>query len=995
MATNLLRSVFLSFAFGLAVAAEPVPSGLAVQIGQPAAAAAALARSGAFLVRRYVPAAQVAAERQSWLSAGLADRISVAPLPADGRLAEPDRFADLVVADGSIGEPELIRIANVEAQLVINGAPPKVRPPEAGLGTWASKWADETGNGTTPDTKVGPTTAVQWVAGPFFADGTSVKHPRIAQGAHACLDNASGTLVVRSAGNGLIRWRSAQALPELADLSLHDSRVYLRIPPADSSSREFGPLHALDLATGADLVTYGEGPAITAMAKGDRYFPTDLVVGGTIVMQVGQELAAVDRASGSRRWTVAAPNGLVWFGTAVDVAAGAVVAVQADRTSGGTRGRIDNTQTPKYVVVLDLATGAQRWRNPVEWSPNAEDIGESYHLCLRNLTVGQNSVLLYASSYQTHVRGAFVEVLDLATGARRWRHPLNDNLPGKWASTDSACKIFLRPGEAWFVGGHGASGWTVWDLASGAEKRPFTKRVNYTYGGYGGACSGPRATSQWIIMCSTTFVPVDGGAPVHRPAVRSGCGSGNFPAQGMVFANPGGCDCSDYLRGYVGMACTTPPALPEAGRLDPGVETPLGPADPTDGWPIFCGTPQRTNATAQRLADRLAVQWTVKPAPTAVPGLVANDRALSEYWSGPLTAPTAVGDRVVVALGDAGAVAGLDAPSGKVLWTTPLDGAIDAPPTLYRGLAIVGTAAGTIHALRLNDGQRVWTFDAAPARQTAVAFGRISSAYPAVGSVLVLDGKVFATTGWHAQLGGIAGWVLDAATGKALANGRYQDGPSGNVALASNDLLVADAAGTAGFLSWGMKMQADGSMTFNQKSKEASDPERIIFDRRSSLVRFCHIGRGKVRTGGSTHNWNRPVRRGPINGLRLAVAGNRIYTSYEGVILAAASTKPRPDKPDLLIPEPLWQKTAAELKFTMVNSAPGGLVVAGERLYLGGGDRTGAGPGWLLVCAASDGAELQRLELPAMVVPNGLAVSGRMLYATCLDGSVVAIGKAP
>jgi hypothetical protein len=87
--------------------------------------------------------------------------------------------------------------------------------------------------------------------------------------------------------------------------------------------------------------------------------------------------------------------------------------------------------------------------------------------------------------------------------------------------------------------------------------------------------------------------------------------------------------------------------------------------------------------------------------------------------------------------------------------------------------------------------------------------------------------------------------------------------------------------------------------------------------------------------------------------------------------------------------EPLWTKRPADLGQKESYTA---LLKASGRLYLGGGRREGRA-GFVQVVSAADDSLIQELELPALVVPCGLAAAGGRRWSVCLDGSLVGLGQ--
>jgi hypothetical protein len=126
--------------------------------------------------------------------------------------------------------------------------------------------------------------------------------------------------------------------------------------------------------------------------------------------------------------------------------------------------------------------------------------------------------------------------------------------------------------------------------------------------------------------------------------------------------------------------------------------------------------------------------------------------------------------RVIVALSDSRQVIALDRTDGRKLWRFGAGGRIDTPPTIHRDRAIFGCADGHVYCLRAEDGELVWRFRASPHDRLIGAFGRLESAWPVHGSVLVQGDTVYCTAGRSSFLdGGIYAWALNLETGKVIS----------------------------------------------------------------------------------------------------------------------------------------------------------------------------------------------------------------------------------
>jgi hypothetical protein len=112
----------------------------------------------------------------------------------------------------------------------------------------------------------------------------------------------------------------------------------------------------------------------------------------------------------------------------------------------------------------------------------------------------------------------------------------------------------------------------------------------------------------------------------------------------------------------------------------------------------------------------------------------------------------------------------LDARDGRPLWNYTAGGRVDSPPTIARGMAVFGSADGSVYCLRASDGALAWRRLVAPEDRRIVAFGQLESVWPVPGSVLVEDGVVWAPAGRSSYLdGGIRLVRLDLKTGERLS----------------------------------------------------------------------------------------------------------------------------------------------------------------------------------------------------------------------------------
>lgn len=983
---------YLLFA-SLAVAAQPdavavagISRGLVCVVGDDDVTADALAKDGAFLVHQLVEAKRVAARRKSAAEAGLLGRLVVEERSAT--LPYPDRFVDLLIVSRgeTVAEAERQRVLAVDGVALLADGKLWKPAPDARLDEWTHKWHAPDGNPLSRDAVSGPPTAVQWAAGPMFADGAvGGKAPRLGGGAFVCIDTVDGALFARSAANGLPRWRADHDFSQTADTVLKDGRVlaHVRAGPGGKGAAEAGPLVAFDLATGKELTRYEKGlanPEAAGMANrpGMAQF---LAHGDGILQAVGPDLVWLDAKTGERRWEKKL-DGAYWFEPLV--LGDRVIAAETEQPTR--RARLDNTPHARAIACFALADGKPLWRTEKVLPPHhAQQVGDGItRVSLSPPVAADGVVLLHAGTYQSRLPDAFVAALDAATGKELWRHTLPEK---EFTNTVESSRVVLLNGVAYYLGGRGVA---AWDAKTGAEKFPFRKRPKYAFNGFG-ECSGSRCTVNWLMANGLCYWTPEGELKATTWAARSACGTGVFPAYGMVFALPTGCDCASYSRGYLGLACTPLPGpVADEKRLVRGPAFGKVEESPThaDDWPTFLRDPQRTSSAAKELPAALQERWRVKiAAPWAGP--LADDRHRSEDHLGPLSAPVAAGGLVLVARSEAHQVAALDATTGKERWSFTAGGRIDSPPTVHRGLALFGSHDGYVYALRLGDGELVWRFLAAPVERKAVLHGHLASAFPVHGSVLILDGKLLATAGFHSDLGGIHAWALDPPTGQVLAETHYQGSAAGQ-RPALNDLLAADAAGTTAWLGHDAGFTPKGDVVPGGKRHALAAAVRpvVTFDRGGCFVRFPHDLRG-----GSTHGWKGGTIADGGQAHRLCVGGGLTVTLADpreadrhpvraDMVPVVKAIKDDPKTP-------VW---TASVKALGSKESYGAVVRAGGRVYLGGGTRDGTA-GFVQVLDAATGKLLAEHAVPGRVVECGLAAAGGRLVVACEDGSVVCFGE--
>ena len=331
-----------------------------------------------------------------------------------------------------------------------------------------------------------------------------------------------------------------------------------------------------------------------------------------------------------------------------------------------------------------------------------------------------------------------------------------------------------------------------WDLRSGREeKRIFVENLRSPEHHH--RCYRNKATSRYLISSyeGAEFLDFQGDNHGQNNWLRGACRYGMMPCNGLLYVPPDQCFCQPggKLLGFAALK----PLSNDAGTLvadDRRLEK--GPAygavtdvaaDAASDWPTHRHDHARSGTTTATVPSDLTVRW-------------------KATLKGKLTAPVAAAGKVFVARSDAHTLYALDMATGDVAWRFVAGGRIDSPPTLYRGLVLLGCRDGRVYCLRASDGRLVWRFLAAPRDRRVASFDQIESAWPVHGSVLVDNDIAYFTAGRSTYLdGGIRVYALQPHTGKILHK-TVLEGPHRNIESdrdmaffvggANSDVLVSE-----------------------------------------------------------------------------------------------------------------------------------------------------------------------------------------------------------
>ncbi|MEM7392678.1 MAG: PQQ-binding-like beta-propeller repeat protein, partial [Verrucomicrobiota bacterium] len=288
-------------------------------------------------------------------------------------------------------------------------------------------------------------------------------------------------------------------------------------------------------------------------------------------------------------------------------------------------------------------------------------------------------------------------------------------------------------------------------------------------------CYKARATKNYILMSRTGIEFIDykkENWDIHH-WVRGACLYGIMPANGMVYAPQHPCACypEAKLNGFSALSSEASAArrLSEEERLQKGpaydkiahLEFNQAPHD----WPTFRHDGRRSGHTDTIVPADLKEAWRVKLTGAYAD---ASDHRISQ--------PVVANGLVYVSAIDKHTVHALDETTGREVWRFTAGGRVDSSPTIYRGVALFGSADGWVYALKADTGELAWRFLASDREMRMIAYEQIESAWPVHGNILVEDGVAWFASGRSVFLdGGLRVFRLNPITGEKIGETAMND----------------------------------------------------------------------------------------------------------------------------------------------------------------------------------------------------------------------------
>ena len=726
--------------------------GLVVCIGADFKLVTALTAYDAFVVHvlsRDVN--EVTSMRAILRSKGWYGRVSVDRLESD-RLPYADNLVNLVIDNGDepgLTEDEILRVLVPKGAAFVRGKKGSAgtnawkrigKPWPKAMDEWTHYLHNPAGNPVAQDHLVGPPRQFQWIGDPEWArhhDHMASMSALVSSAGRlfficdegsrvSMLQPPQWMLVARDAFNGLPLWK--RPIDKWFD-HLHPLKSGPASPPrrlvADAAHVYVTlgidqPVSVLDAMTGKTLrVCRGtEGTQEIILSEGHLFLLRD---DGS-----GTYLTAVDPGTGAVIWNK--KHDAITLTLAADV----------DRVVF-----FDG----KRVVALNQETGMTLW--------SSADLPEQSRA---NWLSNKTPRLILQKKAIVLALNKAVYALSSEGGNLLWSAPQPDS--GYVSPKD----LFVIDGLVWYgdtAGAKSSGRFEGRDLLSGQIRRSFLPDIDAVWLSHH-RCYFSKATCNYILpsRMGVEFVDLKREQWTANHWVRGGCIYGIMPCNGLLYAPPHACACyfEAKINGFSALTSRTREGDPiaESKRLEKGEaygHTPTAAAGcpSAEEWPTFRQNSARDGSAQTLVGANLTKRWQVR-------------------LSGQLTQPVVAGGRVIVSAKEEHTVHALDMNTGKPLWSYTAGSRVDSPPTIYRGLVLFGSRDGWIYCLRARDGALVWRYRAFPYESLIMAYGRLESAWPVSGSVLIENGEMHCVAGRNMFLdGGLRYLRLDPITGRKIS----------------------------------------------------------------------------------------------------------------------------------------------------------------------------------------------------------------------------------
>ncbi|MDP6634058.1 MAG: PQQ-binding-like beta-propeller repeat protein [Phycisphaerae bacterium] len=739
--------------------------GLCVVLGaKDHALAAKLAADRPFIVHCLVSeSAIVAAGEKALAAGGLYGRVSLEHW-SKPFLPHADNLASMIVVVDPMGvsESEMLRALRPGGELLVSAKGKwlrTVKPRPKGMDDWTHWRRAPDRNAVSKDTLVDVPRRLQWLFTP--REVTERSHVVIAGGRFFAQCN--GMLIARDAFNGLGLWKAK--LKRSADFAW-EYRVKVAALIVAKGDRVYclasdGKFKALDAATGKTVKVYKNAGVPQHI----------LVVGGasgkgdTIVLAGKDSLRALDEADGNLKWRFATdkPHNVI----ASDYG---VFYIEGNDRNGAAYGRITGR---------DLETGKRMWTREHRWARRTE-LGAYGH-----------DRIVYELRRPNNWREYYVNREKEKEADRKYQMVVISAKTGKEIQKISRMGSSARHGEFrrafWYKkqlltekvdrDGLSIALFGLDDLSKPAD----VFRANYSGDRGFGHCYPPVLTERFYINGQLHFTDLDSRKQTSNQITRGACNTsraGYIPANGMIYTFPKHCICFPMLEGNVALAPGQAKEPKETTELVKGPAWPGRTEDVSyaDQWPTFRRDAYHSGGTETTVPAKLEVLWSTQIKGPDYSTAPASEWIDSPYTAGAITAPVIAGGTVYVAQSDTHRLTALNEKTGAIKWEFTANGRLDGPPTIHRGLCLIGSRSGWIFCLQASNGELVWKLRIAPFDRRICTYGQVTSPWPVHGSIPVVDGLAYAAAGVHPNAdGGIRVICFKPQNGRIVWKNKFSD----------------------------------------------------------------------------------------------------------------------------------------------------------------------------------------------------------------------------
>jgi outer membrane protein assembly factor BamB len=743
---------------------SPIQGGLCVILGSADAdLAAGVARRGTMLVHCLSSdAAAVNAARQSLLKQGVYGTVAV-EARKDATLPYADNLVSLLVVldAGDVPRAELLRVLRPDGQLLLKqaaGFQAVTKPKIEGTDEWTHWRHGPERNAASNDRLVDVPRRIQWL---FTSKAiTERSHLVLANGRAFAQDRE--WLIARDAFNGLPLWKTAiqrgndfdweYSVKVAALIVAKGERVYARTKD--------DKLTAFDAATGKPVMTYTQaGTPYHILLVDDGRSKL-----GTLVLATKDAMQAVDAESGKLLWSQPAewPHNPIACNYAVFY-------IEGNDRRGATSGDIS---------ARDLSTGKLLWKKNYYWARRTELASFGYDRIVYEMRSPFNWREFYAQNPKEKEQDKYALVVISAKTGEELRKMDKIGTSARHGEFRTAFwhKDYLVA-EAVTREGLSIVKYALDDLT----KPAVTFKANYVGDRGFGHCYPPVLTDRYYINGQLNFTDLESRKQVSNQITRGACNtarSGYLPANGMIYTLPKHCVCFPMLDGSACLAPADGTAPPEGNPLVRGPAWPAAPveADYARDWPTFRHDEYRSGGTAMTVPEKLDVLWSTQIPGPDYAGPLTSEWLENPYTAGNVTAPVVAEGLVYAAQSDTHRLVALDDKTGKPKWQFVADGRIDRPPTIHRGMCLVGSRDGWVYNLRAADGQLIWRLRVAPNDRRISSYGQLESPWPVAGSVLICDGLAYVSAGVHPNSdGGVRVVCFNPESGSIVWQKRFDD----------------------------------------------------------------------------------------------------------------------------------------------------------------------------------------------------------------------------